>query len=76
MTQKLSSAFLCCQAFKKTIWRLNFEQVNNCGKKSAAGFEEFMLEEIVTTTKIYKLGTTNLNFTLCLNKELDTPSHR
>ena len=36
-----------------------------------AGSEGFMLEEIVTTTKTYKFGTTNLNFTLCLNKELD-----
>lgn len=36
-----------------------------------AGSEGFMLEEIVTTTKIYKFWTTDLNFTLCLNKELD-----
>lgn len=36
-----------------------------------AGSEGFMLEEIVTTTKTYKFGTTDLNFTLCLNKELD-----
>ena len=36
-----------------------------------AGTEGFMLEEIVTTTKTYKFGTTDLNFTLCLNKKLD-----
>lgn len=33
--------------------------------------ESFMLEEIVTKTKNYKFGTTDLNFTLCMNKELD-----
>lgn len=33
--------------------------------------ESFMLEEIITDTKTYKFGTTNLNFTLCLAKELD-----
>ena len=31
--------------------------------------ENFMLEEILTNTKSYRFGTTNLNFTLCLNKE-------
>lgn len=31
--------------------------------------ENFMLEEILTNTKTYRFGTTNLNFTLCLNKE-------
>ena len=30
-----------------------------------------MVEEIVTKTKNYKFGTTDLNFTLCMNKELD-----
>ncbi|MFR2373639.1 MAG: hypothetical protein ACLS8T_39400 [Anaerobutyricum sp.] len=30
-----------------------------------------MLEEIVTDTRNYKFGTTDLNFTLCLNKEYD-----
>lgn len=34
-----------------------------------AGSEGFMLEEIVTDTRTYKFGTTDLNFTLCLNKE-------
>ena len=33
--------------------------------------EGFMLEEIVTDTRTYKFGTTDLNFTLCLNKEYD-----
>lgn len=36
-----------------------------------ASTENFMLEEILTNTKRYKFGTTNLNFTLCLNKEYD-----
>lgn len=36
-----------------------------------AGSEGFMLEEIVTNTKTYKFGTTDLKFTLCLNKEQD-----
>ena len=31
-----------------------------------------MLEEIHTDTKTYKFGTTDLNFTLCLNKEYNT----
>lgn len=36
-----------------------------------AGSEGLMLEEIVTTTRKYKFGTTDLNFTLCLNNEID-----
>lgn len=36
-----------------------------------ASNENFMLEEILTDTKTYKFGTTDLNFTLCLNKEYD-----
>ncbi len=36
-----------------------------------AGAESFMLEEIVTDTTSYKFGTTDMNFTLCMNKELD-----
>lgn len=36
-----------------------------------AGAESFMLEEITTETKRYKFGTTNLNFTLCMNQEFD-----
>lgn len=36
-----------------------------------AGTECFMLEEIRTSTTMYKFGTTNLNFSLCLNKEYD-----
>ena len=34
-----------------------------------ASTENFMLEEILTNTKSYRFGTTNLKFTLCLNKE-------
>ncbi len=36
-----------------------------------AGSESFMLEEIKTDTQSYKFGTTDLNFTLCMNKEFD-----
>lgn len=36
-----------------------------------ASTENFMLEEISTNTKSYKFGATNLNFTLCMNKEYD-----
>ncbi len=36
-----------------------------------AGTECFMLEEIKTDTLTYKFGTTDLNFTLCLNRETD-----
>ena len=36
-----------------------------------AGSESFMLEEIVTTTRTYKFGTTDLNFSICMNKEID-----
>lgn len=34
-----------------------------------AGNESFMLEEITTATRAYKFGNTNLQFTLCMNKE-------
>lgn len=40
-----------------------------------ASSENFMLEEITTTTKQYKFGTTDLKFTLCMNKELDACGH-
>ena len=30
-----------------------------------------MLEEIVTDTRTYKFGTTDLEFSLCMNKEHD-----
>lgn len=33
--------------------------------------ESFMLEEIHTNTQTYKFGTTDLNFTLCMNHEFD-----
>lgn len=36
-----------------------------------AGSESFMLEEITTQTQSYKFGTTDLHFSLCMNKELD-----
>lgn len=34
--------------------------------------ESFMLEEITTQTQSYKFGTTDLNFTLCMNHEWDS----
>lgn len=34
--------------------------------------ENFMLEEIITNTRSYRFGTTDLNFTLCMNKEQDS----
>lgn len=36
-----------------------------------AGSESLMLEDITTQTQCYKFGVTDLNFTLCMNKELD-----
>lgn len=36
-----------------------------------AGSESFMLEEITTDTQTYKFGTTDLHFSLCMNKEKD-----
>ncbi len=36
-----------------------------------ASTENFMLEEILTNTRSYRFGATNLKFTLCLNKECD-----
>lgn len=36
-----------------------------------ASTENFILEEIVTDSKKYRFGTTDLKFTLCLNKEYD-----
>lgn len=42
-----------------------------CQIATLAKNESFMLEEIITNTKTYKFGTTDLNFTLCLNKEFD-----
>ena len=36
-----------------------------------AAAELFILEEITTQTQRYKFGTTDLNFTLCMNREWD-----
>ena len=36
-----------------------------------ASSENFMLEEIATQTKVYKFGTTDTKFTLCLTEDLD-----
>ncbi len=42
-----------------------------CNISNLASTENFMLEEINTDTKKYKFGTTDLKFSLCMNKELD-----
>ena len=42
-----------------------------CEIAALASTENFMLEEIITNTESYRFGTTNLRFTLCLNKEYD-----
>ncbi len=42
-----------------------------CDIAVLASTENFMLEEIMTNTKSYRFGPTNLKFTLCLNKEYD-----
>lgn len=42
-----------------------------CDISNLATGESFMLEEIVTNTRTYKFGTTDLDFSLCMNKEFD-----
>ena len=42
-----------------------------CDVSGLATGESFMLEEILTESKVYKFGTTDLDFSLCMNKELD-----
>ena len=42
-----------------------------CQVATLASSECFMLEEIKTNTQTYKFGTTDLNFSLCMNKEFD-----
>lgn len=43
-----------------------------CEISVLASTENFMLEEILTNTKSYRFGTTNLKFTLCLNREYNS----
>lgn len=67
---------------KLQVNQINFSSkhpYNLCAKKvkhleeiaTLAGSENFMLEEITTQTQTYKFGTTDLNFSLCMNKETD-----
>ncbi len=42
-----------------------------CDIAVLASSENFMLEEIVTDSRTYKFGTTDLEFSLCMNKEYD-----
>lgn len=42
-----------------------------CDISTLASSESFMLEEIMTDSRTYKFGTTDLGFCLCMNKEKD-----
>lgn len=42
-----------------------------CDISLLASSENFMLEEIVTNTRTYKFGTTDTEFSLCMNREYD-----
>lgn len=42
-----------------------------CEIATLASSENFMLEEIQTDSKTYKFGTTDLKFSLCMNREKD-----
>ncbi len=66
-----------------TVSQINFNSTHPyalCARKvkhirevaTLAGSESLMLEEITTQTKTYKFGTTDLNFTLCMDKEYDS----
>ena len=46
-----------------------------CDIPRLAGNENFMLEEIITSTKTYKFKTTDLKFSLCMNKECDASGY-
>lgn len=57
---------------KKHPYSLCVKKIKHIGEVAIlAGSESFMLEEIKTDTQSYKFGTTDLNFTLCMNRELD-----
>lgn len=43
-----------------------------CAISALASSETFMLEEITTESRAYKFGATNLDFTLCMNREYDS----
>lgn len=63
----------------KQIWFSSVHPYDLCVRKVQhiaqiplmASSESFMLEEIKTHTQSYKFGTTDLSFTLCMNKETD-----
>lgn len=42
-----------------------------CNISSLVTSESFMLEEIITSTRTYTFGTTNMDFSLCLDREYD-----
>lgn len=57
---------------KKHPYDLSVRKVKHLSEiATLASSENFMLEEITTDTQSYKFGTTDLNFTLCMNKEFD-----
>ena len=45
---------------------------HTCDISVLASNENFMLEEIITDSRTYKFGTTDLKFSLCMNKEYDS----
>lgn len=56
----------------KHPYKLCKRKIKHIGEiASLVSTENFMLEKISTNTKSYKFGSTNLNFTLCMNKEYD-----
>ncbi|MCD8002303.1 MAG: PBECR4 domain-containing protein [Clostridia bacterium] len=51
-------------------YSLCIRKLKHIGSIATLAYSEcFMLEEIKTNTMSYKFGTTDLNFTLCLNKD-------
>lgn len=56
----------------KHPYSLCVKKIRHIGEVATlAGAESFMLEEIVTNTRTYKFGTTDLRFSICMNKETD-----
>lgn len=53
-------------------YQLSVRKVRHlCGLVQLVTSASFILEEITTDSEIYKFGTTNLDFTLCLNRKKD-----
>lgn len=57
---------------RKHPYSLCIKKIKHIGEVSTlAGSESFMLEEIMTNTRTFKFGTTDLKFSICMNKETD-----